>query len=187
LDNSIDESIIQSPSLSPIRLLPTIAARVFIKKNKKSLATPKNAKLDPNKDYVIFKHDLVELVCKKLDILFDPFEQPNIKFLCAWRTVASVNSTTKKPLSPSEYSDLDDEGDYEAIQQLIESSEVSSKNGAAKMILLISAAITIDNEGPSNTFEEDLHPHSTTDPQAIGGSPKRRVRHSIARMFANLS
>ena len=62
------------------------------------------------------------------------------------------------------------------------------QNGAAKMILLISAAITIDNEEESsNTFEEDLHPHSATDPQAIGGSPKRRVRHSIARMFANLS
>lgn len=181
MDNSIDESIIQSRNASPIRLLPTIAARVFIKKNKKSISTPKNAKLDPNKNYMVFKHDLVELVCKKLDIIFDPFEQPNIKFLCAWRTVASVNSTTKKPLSPNEYSDLDDEGDYEAIQQLIESSEVSSKNGAAKMILLISATITIDNEEESsNTFEENLHPHSTTDPQAIGGSPKRKVRHWIA-------
>jgi hypothetical protein len=139
-------------------------------------------KLNPNKDYAVFKYDLVELVCKKLDIIFDPFEQPNIKFLCAWRTVASVNSTTKKPFSPSEYSDLDDEGDYEAIQQLIESSEVISKNGAAKMILLVSAAITIDNEaGPSNTFEEDLHPHSEVDLQAIG---KRRVLHSIT---SNLS
>ena len=116
LDNSIDESIIQSRSSFPIRLLSTIAARVFIKKNKKPLATSKNAKLDLNKDYMIFKHDLMELVCKKLDVIFDPFEQSNIKFLCAWRTVVSVNSTIKKSLGPSEYSDLDDEGDYEAIQ-----------------------------------------------------------------------
>ena len=44
------------------------------------------------------------------------------------------------------------------------------------MILLISAAITIDNEeGSSNTFEENLHPYSATDPQAIGGSSMQRA------------
>jgi hypothetical protein len=53
------------------------------------------------------------------------------------------------------------------------------------MILLVSATIIVDNEaGPSNTFEENLHPHSEVDLQAIGGSPKRRVLHSIT---SNLS
>jgi hypothetical protein len=117
------------------------------------LATPKNGSLNINVDYNTFKAKVLSLVYSKLGIVANPYAQDEVTFKYAWVPKARITAANRKPLALSDYADLDDEGDYDALQLEIRNS--NAKKGAIEVMILQFHAVANVVE-PVNPFDDML-------------------------------
>ena len=169
---SIEIHIETSKMATALLPLPKASPRISVKKNKKSLPTPKTTSLDLNQPYLEFKERLIQLVFVKLGLQLDPFDEPDIKFYQAWKTKTRVTGN-KKGFSLNDYCDLDDEDDYEGLQLDIQCS-ATQKNGIEKMVLLILAFITIEEANIAGRGNQEFLDELESDSGIIEPS-KRKV------------
>ena len=143
-------------SPSPDEFLPKVACCVTVRKNGRSVGSPKQFQLDVNVEYDMFKHKLYDTIHKKAAIEYDAFGfHENISLKYAWTQKKRVmaNNPKQKPLSANEFTDLDDESDYDALQQEVRATSHRRKSGETidDMVLSIHASVVLESTA-SNHF-----------------------------------
>ena len=138
----------RSPSLD--EFLPKVACRVTVRKNGRSVGSAKQFQLDVNVDYDMFKHKLYDTIHKKAAIEYDAFGfHENISLKYAWTQKKRVmgNNPKQKPLNANEFMDLDDESDYDALQQEVRATSYRRKSGETidDMVLSVHASVVMES------------------------------------------
>jgi hypothetical protein len=131
------------------------AVRVLVKLNGKQQTTSKLVTCDFNLDYDDFCEFFHPVLYRKAGAIYDPMAYKNLKLKYAFVTQARLGNIGKQPMLETEYTDLDEEHDYEALQLDLQQK---ARNAKSETQLVLYATIVTESASasPKSTPEQPV-------------------------------
>jgi len=137
--------------------LEITAVRVLLKVNGKPEKTSKMVNCDFNLDYVEFTKFFHPVLYRKAREVYDPMGSQGIKIKYTFATQARLTNIGKAPLLDTEYTDLDEEHNYEALQNILQKKARNTKSDAQLVFHATIVTSISPKSPPTKPINADLN------------------------------